>query len=92
MTPARVHLAVFGMLAALVGAELALSYAHVSRPLTLAALLALAAAGFAGVVAFHMNLRAAPRGLKVLFVAPMFFPVVFAVALLLEAWARGVRP
>lgn len=89
MSSARAHVLVFVGLAALVGAELALAYAHVSRGLTLAVLLALAALGFSCVLAFHMQLRAEPRGIKLLFVLPMFFPVVFAAALVLEAWARG---
>lgn len=93
MSNARLHLAVSVALAALVGLELALAFAPVPRPLARAGLLALAAAGFAGVVAFHMHLRTEPRGLKLLFVLPFVFPVGFAVAIVLEAWLpRGLTP
>jgi hypothetical protein len=93
MSNARLHLVVSIVLAALVGLELALSYAHLPRPLTLAGLLVLAAAGCCGVVAFHMHLGSEPRGLKLLFVLPFVFPIGFGAAIVLEAWAqRGLTP
>lgn len=92
MSPARAHLASFIVLAALVGAELALAHAHLARGPTLVALGALALVGFAGVVGLHMNLRAEPRALKLLFVLPLVYPVLFAVAVVAEAFHRGLRP
>lgn len=92
MTSVRAHLIAFVALAALVGAELALKYAHVARAGTAVALGALALANFGGVVAFHMNLRREPRALRLLFVLPLVLPALFAVALVADAAGHGVRP
>jgi hypothetical protein len=92
MTAARAHLWATVALAALVGAELLVRLAHVSPTVTTLALGALALTNFAGVVAFHMRLRAEPRGTKLLFVLPLLLPLGFAVALVLEALGRGINP
>jgi hypothetical protein len=92
MPSVRAHVIAFFALAALVAAELALKRAQVSPSVTALLLGGLALANFAGVVAFHMNLRTAPRGLKLLFVVPLVFPALFAVALVADAMAHGVRP
>ncbi|MCU1279824.1 MAG: cytochrome c oxidase subunit [bacterium] len=57
-----------------------------------AALALAAAAGFAAVIAFAMNLRGEPRAVKVMFVLPFAFPVLFLVALVADALAGGIRP
>jgi hypothetical protein len=92
MAPARAHVIAFVALAALVAGELTLKRAHLSPALTALLLGALALANFGGVVAFHMNLRSAPRGLKLLFVVPLVFPAAFAVALVADAMGHGIRP
>lgn len=51
-----------------------------------------AAAGFAAVVVFAMNLRKEPRAVKVVFVLPLALPVLFVVALVADALVRGARP
>lgn len=51
-----------------------------------------AAAGFGALVAFAMNLRSEPRAVKVIFVLPFAFPVLFTVALVADALAKGIRP
>jgi heme/copper-type cytochrome/quinol oxidase subunit 3 len=51
-----------------------------------------AAAGFAAVVFFAMNLRREPRAVRVVFVLPLALPVSFIVALVADALARGMRP
>jgi hypothetical protein len=53
---------------------------------------AAAAAGFAAVVAFAMNLRKEPRAVKVVFVVPLALPILFVVALVADALTRGPRP
>ena len=92
MSNVRAHVLAFLALAALVGAELALKYAHVARAATVLALGVLALANFAGVVAFHMNLRHERRPLRLLFVLPLALPALFAVTLVADAIAHGVRP
>ena len=56
------------------------------------ALLAAAAAGFAAIVFFPMNLRREPRAVKVIFVLPLVLPILFTVALVADAAGRGIRP
>ena len=51
-----------------------------------------AAAGFAAVVVFAMNLRKEPRAVKVVFVVPLALPILFVVALVADALTRGPRP
>ena len=51
-----------------------------------------AAAGFAAVVFFAMNLRREPRAVKVIFMVPLALPIVFVVALVADAIGRGARP
>jgi hypothetical protein len=51
-----------------------------------------AAAGFAAIVFFPMNLRGEPRAVKVVFVLPLVLPIVFTVALVADAATRGIRP
>jgi heme/copper-type cytochrome/quinol oxidase subunit 3 len=51
-----------------------------------------AAAGFAAVVFFAMNLRREPRAVKVVFMVPLALPIAFIVALVADAIGRGVRP
>jgi len=51
-----------------------------------------AAAGFAAVVFFAMNLRREPRAVKVVFMVPLALPIAFIVALVADAVGRGVRP
>jgi cytochrome c oxidase subunit III len=51
-----------------------------------------AAAGFAAAIAFAMNLRSEPRAVKVMFVVPFAFPILFTVALVADALRRGIRP
>jgi hypothetical protein len=92
MTSARAHVLSAIGIAALIGAELMLRAAHLSRALTLAVLCVLAAAGFFGVVAFHMNLREEPRAVRVGFVLPLVFPVLFVAVLVADAMSRGIRP
>lgn len=92
MSAARAHVVAFVALAALVAGELAVKRAHLSPRLTALLVGALALANFAGVVAFHMNLRAEPRRLKWLFVVPLAFPALFAVALVADAMSHGLRP
>ena len=57
-----------------------------------AALGAVAAAGFAAVVFFAMNVRREPPAVKVVFVLPLVLPVAFVVALVADALGHGVRP
>jgi hypothetical protein len=92
MSPARTHLIAFVVLAALVAAELALRALHLPPALTLATLGALAVANSAGVVAFHMNLRREPRATRLVFVAPLILPLLFAVAVVADAAQQGIRP
>jgi hypothetical protein len=92
VTAVRGHLLASLALAALVGVELVIKYAHVAGTATCLALGGLALANFGGVVAFHMNLRQAPRPLRLLFVLPLALPALFAVALVAEATGHGVRP
>lgn len=63
----------------------------VSTPIAVALGVA-AAAGFAAVVVFAMNLRGEPRAVKVVFVLPLALPILFVVALVADALTRGVRP
>jgi len=51
-----------------------------------------AAAGFAAIVFFPMNLRGEPRAVKVVFVLPLVLPILFTVALVADAATRGIRP
>ena len=92
MSNARHHLVVSLVLAVLVGLELGLAYAPLPRAVARTALLVLAAAGFSAVVAFHMHLGTEPRGLKLLFVLPLAFPIGFGAAIVLEAWAQRGAP
>jgi uncharacterized membrane protein len=92
MSPARTHVVATGALAAVIAAGLALRAAHLPRTLTALMLGLLAAAGFAGVVGFHMNLRTEPRWLRSCFAASFVLPVLYVVALVADAWMRGLRP
>ena len=89
---ARAHVFAAVALAALVAAALGLRAAHLARLPAQLALGALAAAGFGGVVAFHMDLRSEPRWVRILFAVPLAFAVLFAVSLVADAWSRGLRP
>jgi hypothetical protein len=80
------------VLAAVVAAAVALRAVHLPRTLTAVMLGLLAAAGFAGVVGFHMNLRTEPRWLRTCFASSLVLPVLYAVALVADAWTRGLRP
>jgi heme/copper-type cytochrome/quinol oxidase subunit 3 len=51
-----------------------------------------AACGFFAIVFFAMNLRRERRAVKLMFVLPLAFPVLFVVALVADALARGIRP
>jgi heme/copper-type cytochrome/quinol oxidase subunit 3 len=56
------------------------------------ALAVAAAAGFAAIVFFPMNLRGEPRAVKVVFVLPLVLPILFTVAVVADAATRGIRP
>ena len=92
MTSARVQVIASTAIAALLGGELLLRAAHLPRALTLAALVALAAAAFSCVVFFHMNLRAEPRAVKVVIVLPLVLSLVFVALLVADALVAGIRP
>ncbi|MDB4971112.1 MAG: hypothetical protein JWN44_6801 [Myxococcales bacterium] len=92
MSTARAHLVATLALAALVAGELALHAAHVARAPTRVALGLLAVAGFAGVVVFHMKLRAERRWVRILFTSPLGLPILYAVTLVADVWTRGIRP
>jgi heme/copper-type cytochrome/quinol oxidase subunit 3 len=51
-----------------------------------------AAAGFVALIAFAMNLRGEARAVKVMFVLPFAFPILFTVALVADAMIKGIRP
>ena len=51
-----------------------------------------AACGFFAIVFFAMNLRGERRAVKLMFVLPLAFPVLFVVALVADALAKGIRP
>jgi heme/copper-type cytochrome/quinol oxidase subunit 3 len=51
-----------------------------------------AAAGFAAIVFFPMNLRGESRAVKVVFVLPLVLPILFTVAVVADAATRGIRP
>lgn len=51
-----------------------------------------AACGFFAIVFFAMNLRREQRAVKLMFVLPLAFPVLFVVALVADALAKGLRP
>lgn len=51
-----------------------------------------AACGFFAIVFFAMNLRRERRAVKVMFVLPLAFPVLFVVALVADALQKGIRP
>lgn len=51
-----------------------------------------AAAGFAAVVFFAMNLRREPRTVKVVFMVPLALPIAFVVALVADSVGHGLRP
>jgi predicted membrane channel-forming protein YqfA (hemolysin III family) len=92
MTPARRHLVATLVLAATVGAELLVHAAHRSHALTMVVILALALAGFAGVVATHMKLGNEARWLRVSFAVSFALPGVFAVSVVADLWGKGLRP
>ena len=51
-----------------------------------------AACGFFAIVFFAMTLRRERRAVRVMFVVPLAFPVLFVVALVADALAKGIRP
>jgi heme/copper-type cytochrome/quinol oxidase subunit 3 len=51
-----------------------------------------AAAGFAAIVFFAMNLRGEGRAVRVIFVLPLALPVGYTVALVADAIHKGIRP
>jgi cytochrome c oxidase subunit IV len=90
MSGAGRRLAVSAGLAALTAASIGVKYAHLPRPLAWALLGALAVANAGLVVGATMHLAAAPRALKLAFLGALAYPVLFAVAVVLDA-AIGSR-
>jgi cytochrome c oxidase subunit 4 len=83
------YFVVFGVLAVLTGAELALKFLALSRGWMISGLITLALAKALLVALFFMHLRYETRSLKLLVGLPMLLPVGFAVVLVLESIARS---
>jgi caa(3)-type oxidase subunit IV len=84
----RTYFAVFALLALFTAAELAIKYLSLSRGAMIVGLVALALAKASCVALFFMHLRSESRALKMVVTVPLVLPVLFAVALFLEAAAR----
>jgi hypothetical protein len=84
----RAHLLSTLVMALLVLAEVLVWRFHLPRAL----LAFLAAAGFAGVVGAHMNLAREPRPLRLLVLIPLVFPLLLALAVVVDAMHTGPRP
>jgi cytochrome c oxidase subunit 4 len=88
--PRALYLRVFGVLAVLTVAEVAVIYVPgVSRGLLITALTLLALAKAALVLLYFMHLRHESRGLRLTVLVPFALPAVFAAVLMAEAVWRG---